>query len=66
MFDEAFMLILRSISTTQVKGADLNNDSMMLIKALGKVGCKYSRYHFPLLTFFFPLCTHSFHSELDI
>lgn len=40
MFDEAFTLILRSVAQTQMKGADLNNDSMMLIKALGKVGCK--------------------------
>ena len=40
MFDEAFMMILRQVQLTQTKGADLNNDSMMLIKALGKVGCK--------------------------
>jgi len=38
MFDEAFMMILRQVSITQIKGSDLNNDSMMLIKALGKVG----------------------------
>ena len=41
MFDEAFLLILRHVQQSQLKDADLNNDSMMLIKALGKVGCKF-------------------------
>jgi len=31
-------MLLRVVSSSQVKEGDLNNESMMLIKALGKVG----------------------------
>ena len=41
MFDEAFTMLIRAVSSSNIKEGDLNNESMMLIKALGKVGCKF-------------------------
>ena len=40
-------MLLRVVSSSQVKEGDLNNESMMLIKALGKVGCKSQIFNFP-------------------
>ena len=55
-YDEAFTMILRQVYSTQNAGSDFNNDSIVLIKALDKVGCKFSF----LSLFNLCLCPHEF------
>ena len=56
MYDEAFTMVLRQINSTQHAGSDFNNDSIVLIKALDKVGCKFSSHSL----FNLCLCPHEF------